>query len=91
MHEELARYRRPGDQPEPEPNGRDQPSRHGEPDRPTHRPATPAQLRTLGTLARRAGVDLAGLLRREYGFDAPDGLSLRQASGLIDRLKSARG
>jgi len=56
------------------------------------RPAKPAsanQVRAIVTMARWRDVDLAGLLRDEFGVDRPEDLSLVDASRLIDRLKAA--
>jgi hypothetical protein len=51
----------------------------------SRRPATAGQARAL---ARRRGADLGALLAEELGVTSPEGLSLREASGLIDRLKA---
>jgi hypothetical protein len=40
-------------------------------------------------LARRAGADLEGLLRDEYGVTRPEELTVPQASRAIDLLKAA--
>ena len=40
-------------------------------------------------LARRAGADLEGLLRDEYGVTRPEQLSVPQASHAIGLLKAA--
>jgi hypothetical protein len=52
------------------------------------RPATAGQARALAALARRRGADLGALLAEEFGVETPEQLSLREASGLIDRLKA---
>ena len=54
------------------------------------RPATDKQVRAIRTIAGRQHADLDGLLRG-YGVDRPEDLSLRQASELIDALKTAAG
>jgi hypothetical protein len=51
------------------------------------RPATPAQLRALGAMARRGEIDLGAVVAGEFGVTSPDALSARQASGLIGRLR----
>jgi hypothetical protein len=42
----------------------------------------------LAALTRRRGADLGALLGAEFGVATPEQLSLREASGLIDRLKA---
>jgi hypothetical protein len=54
----------------------------------SRRPATAGQVRALASLARRRGADLGALLAEEFGVATPEQLSLREASGLIDRLKA---
>jgi hypothetical protein len=54
----------------------------------SRRPATAGQARALAALARRRGADLGALLLAEFGVATPEQLSLREASGLIDRLKA---
>ena len=55
------------------------------------KPATSSQLKAIAAIARRQEADLAGLLRREFGVQRAEHLSLRQASELIDLLKSTAG
>ena len=52
------------------------------------RPATPAQIKALHAIARHQGLDLAVVLRERWQVDRPGELSLRQASTLIDELRS---
>ena len=52
------------------------------------RPATENQIRAIRSIAARQHADLDGLLR-DYGVSRPEDLSLRQASELIDVLKTA--
>ena len=52
------------------------------------RPATQSQVRAINAIADRQRVDLAGLLQRRFQIDEPDGLSITEASTLIDELKS---
>lgn len=52
------------------------------------RPATNSQVRAIRAIADRQRIDLAGRLREDYGIAEVDQLSLRQASELIDRLKT---
>jgi hypothetical protein len=51
------------------------------------RPATASQVRAIHAIASRNHVDLDSQLS-EFGVTKPDGLSLSQASELIDALKS---
>jgi hypothetical protein len=53
-------------------------------------PATAAQLRAVRAIAKHQRVNLADVLRDEFGVTKPEDLSMRQASTLIDLLK-ARG
>jgi hypothetical protein len=52
------------------------------------RPATEKQVRAICSIANRQKADLAGLLQ-DYGVDQPEGLSIKQASDLIDALNTA--
>ncbi len=54
----------------------------------TRKPATPAQVRALRVIGSRVGVDLPELVRERFGFERPEELSIREASRLIDELKS---
>ena len=54
----------------------------------TRKPATENQVRAIRSIASRQHADLDGLLR-ELGVDRPEELSLKQASELIDTLKTA--
>src|SRR5262249_14445593 len=56
------------------------------PDPPDSWSACPAAL--LDALARRRGADLETLLLAEFGVAGPQAFSLREASGVIDRLKA---
>jgi hypothetical protein len=51
--------------------------------------ATPRQIKAILAIARRQNADLASLLDQEFAAERPEELTLRQASELIDRLKSA--
>ena len=74
----------------PETNGRRAEARRGSGDRrPSARAATARQVAALVALAGRAGADLEGLLRDEYGVTRPEQLSVPQASRVIDLLKAA--
>jgi hypothetical protein len=57
-------------------------------DAPSPRPATASQVRALRAIAARRKIDLVGLLRERYGLTTADELGIRQASNLIDELKS---
>jgi hypothetical protein len=54
----------------------------------TRKPATENQVRAIRSIASRQHADLDGLLR-DRGVQRPEDLSLRQASELIDTLKTA--
>jgi hypothetical protein len=100
VHDELARLQAPveprHDAPTPPSlhasNG--QPASDGHTDRPPagrsrpRRPATENQVRAIRSIASRQHADLDGLLR-DHGVSRPEELSLRQASELIDALKTA--
>jgi hypothetical protein len=100
VHDELARLQAPVAEPQDPPPA---PTRHasnghagtnGHADRAPagrsrmRKPATEAQVRAIRSIASRQHADLDGLLR-ELGVDRPEALSLRQASELIDTLKTA--
>jgi hypothetical protein len=53
------------------------------------KPATANQVRAIRTLADRQRLNLAELLRHDFGADRPEALSLADASHLIDSLKAA--
>jgi len=55
---------------------------------PSPRPATASQLRAIRAIASRRRIDLLGLLRERFGLQTADSLGIRQASDLIDELKS---
>ena len=76
----------------PETNGRRaDPPRGGGDRRPSARAATAKQVAALVALARRAGADLEGLLRDEYGVARPEELTVPEASRAIDLLKATAG
>ena len=102
VHDELARLQAPVESPHDPPA---QSTRHasnghagtnGHADRPPagrsrmRKPATENQIRAIRSIANRQHADLDGLLR-EFGVDRPEDLSLKQASELIDTLKTAAG
>jgi len=60
-------------------------------DAPSPRPATASQVRALRAIAARRKIDLVGLLRDRFGLLTADELGIRQASNLIDELKSDEG
>jgi hypothetical protein len=100
VHDELARLQAPVEPPgdptapplRPVPDG--QAAGHGPADRAPagrsrpRRPATDNQVRAIRSIASRQHADLDGLLR-DYGVDRPEDMSLKQASELIDALKTA--
>jgi hypothetical protein len=51
------------------------------------KPATASQVKAIRSIVRQKGADLVAILRSEYDVGTPEGLTLRQASALIDRLK----
>ena len=55
---------------------------------PSPRPATASQVKAIRAIAARRKIDLVGLLRERYGLTTADELGIRQASNLIDELKS---
>jgi len=57
-------------------------------DAPSPRPATASQVKAIRAIASRRKIDLVGLLRERFGLTTADELGIRQASNLIDELKS---
>jgi hypothetical protein len=57
-------------------------------DPPSPRPATASQVKAIRAIAARRKIDLVGLLRERFGLATADELGIRQASNLIDELKS---
>jgi hypothetical protein len=57
-------------------------------DQPSPRPATASQVRAIRAICSRRKIDLLSLLRERYGLTTADELGIRQASNLIDELKS---
>jgi len=53
------------------------------------RPATASQVRALGAIAERQGIELADKLNAMFGIRDPAKLTITEASGLIDELKAA--
>jgi hypothetical protein len=53
-------------------------------------PATQAQVRALHAITRSKGLNLSRLLRGRYQVDRPEDLGIKQASELIDSLKSGK-
>jgi hypothetical protein len=100
IHDELARHQSPpvplhGNGHEPQANGHDHqrgskgaaaPRNRG--GRTARRPATPSQVRAIHAIADRKGIDLSVLLPGRFGVPAAAGLSLADASKLIDELQS---
>ena len=58
------------------------------PNQPSPRPATASQVRAIRAICSRRKIDLVGLLRERFGLTTADELGIRQASNLIDELKS---
>jgi hypothetical protein len=61
------------------------------PNQPSPRPATASQVRAIRAICARRKIDLVGLLRERFGLTTADELGIRQASNLIDELKSDEG
>lgn len=61
---------------------------HRIPSQPSPRPATASQVKAIRAIASRRRIDLVGLLRERFGLQTADELGIRQASDLIDELKS---
>jgi hypothetical protein len=57
-------------------------------DAPSPRPATASQVKAIRAIAARRKIDLVSLLRDRFGLTTADELGIRQASSLIDELKS---
>ena len=57
-------------------------------DSPSPRPATASQVKAIRAIAARRKIDLVSLLRDRFGLTTADELGIRQASALIDELKS---
>jgi len=55
---------------------------------PSPRPATASQVKAIRAICSRRKIDLVGLLRERFGLTTADELGIRQASNLIDELKS---
>ena len=55
---------------------------------PRQRPATGSQVRALWTICGRRDLDLEGLVGERFGVDGPEGLSVAEASRLIDELQA---
>ncbi len=53
------------------------------------RRSTPAQIKALYAIAREQGLDLRAWLRDRCQVERPDDLNIRQASTLIENLKSS--
>jgi hypothetical protein len=51
------------------------------------RPATHSQVRAIHAISDRQRVDLPGLSQKRFQIEQPDGLSITEASTLIDELK----
>ena len=57
-------------------------------DQPSSRPATASQVKAIRAICARRRIDLVSLLRERFGLNTADELGIRQASNLIDELKS---
>jgi hypothetical protein len=100
VHDELARLHAPVAEPQDAPAASSRRASNGHAggngrlDHPPacrsrpRKPATENQVRAIRSIASRQHADLDGLLR-EFGVNRPEDLSLKQASELIDALKTA--
>ena len=61
------------------------------PNQPSPRPATASQIKAIRAICARRKVDLVALLRERFGLTTADQLGIREASNLIDELKSDEG
>ena len=71
----VSRVQAPRNQPQPQ-------------TQPSPRPATASQVKAIRAIASRRRIDLVALLRERFGLQTADSLGIRQASDLIDELKS---
>jgi len=55
------------------------------------RPATQSQVKAIIAIARSQKLDLKPLLQSRFRISRPDDLSIKEASSLIDELKSDNG
>jgi len=62
------------------------PSRQANPPR----PATQSQVKAIYAIARSQGMDVHQLLRDRFNVGRPDDLTVKEASQMIDSLKSSR-
>ncbi|HEV3262762.1 MAG TPA: hypothetical protein VG013_38355 [Gemmataceae bacterium] len=53
------------------------------------RPATPSQVKAIYAITRSQRLDLTALLQERFRVGRPDALTIKEASQLIDELKSA--
>ncbi len=61
------------------------------PSSPAPRPATTSQIKAINAIALQHRVDLPLVLRNRFQLTRPEELSIKQASELIDVLKSSNG
>jgi hypothetical protein len=54
------------------------------------RPATQSQAKAIFAIAKSQGLELASLLQERFQVSRPEDLSLKEASQLIDDLKSTQ-
>ena len=64
-------------------NSRAAPQRGG-----SDRNATAAQVNVINVITKKMKLDLAGFLQGQYGTSRPEELDIRQASKVVDELKS---
>jgi hypothetical protein len=70
-------------------NGNFAPARRGQSEQArSPKPATPNQVKAIHAIARKQDFDLMTILRQDFEVDRAEELTLRQASSLIDQLKS---
>jgi hypothetical protein len=66
------------------------PESNGKPTPAAPRPASAAQIKALYAIVKKSKFDLQALIRERFGLDRPEQCTIRQASELIDTLKSMR-
>ena len=97
VQDELARVQAPVELAQPAPAPRAPTNGNGNGHAPagpaersrTQKRATDKQVKAILAIARQQHADLDGLLQQDYGLHRPEDLSLKQASELIDMLKTA--
>jgi hypothetical protein len=74
--------------PPPQSNGNGAPYRNGTPKGNPRRPATQSQIKAIYAIARNRRFDLEPYLKRQFQVGRPEDLNIKEASNVIDSLKS---